>query len=125
MQLLLALISFGLFVVEASSGVLLMPPVSKVRPIVTKYTGRFTYLTFQTNCIGCLYFALNLLHELNLFNGIFFLAKLFPLVFGMSAFMTVAYYGLEHFNPETRARREDFERQGWYVACYLFLPVSS
>jgi len=104
---------FALYTTQILAGPLFMPPLELSRPICTKYTGRFTFLTYQTNLIGTLFFGANLLHTLGLVDATFVLVHGFPLVFAMSVFLTVAYYGLDHFQPANRACREEWEQKGW------------
>ena len=39
--------------------------------------------------------------------------QLFPLAFALGSFLTVAYYGLDHFNPENVKRRAHFSVRGY------------
>ena len=45
----------------------------------------------------------------------------FPMMFGLSVFLTLAYYGLDHFNPANRKRRDEWEAKGWSVSCRVVL----
>jgi hypothetical protein len=72
-----------------------------------RYLGDWLYLTFQCNVVGAIYFGATLA------NAVFdagidqWLWYLFPLVFALGTFLTVAYYGLDHFNPENWRRKEE------------------
>ena len=68
-----------------------MPPLELSRPVCTKYTGKATFLTFQTNCIGTVFFFINLLHVLGVVNAHSLLVHAFPLIFALSTFLTLAF----------------------------------
>lgn len=87
----IAAVCFLLYLVEVLSGPYLMPPLELSRPVCTKYTGKATFLTFQTNCIGTVFFFINLLHVLGVVNAHSLLVHAFPLIFALSTFLTLAY----------------------------------
>ena len=71
----------------------------------SRYLGRFTFLTVQSNFILTGYFGFatacaavgggsSSSRKLDAFA-----VRTFPLVFSLGAFLTFAYYGLDHFNP--------------------------
>jgi hypothetical protein len=109
----LAFVYFALYVVQLFVGVPFMPPISLSRPICTKYTGKLSFLTYQSNIIGCVYFGTNFLHKAGIVNANLFLVHGFPLAFALSVFLTLAYYGLDHFNSAQVERRKEFEEKGW------------
>ena len=81
-------------------------PVSKFSPNKSQLLSRFTFLTSQTNFIGMVYYCVLFgCSVLRIDTGIDSYqspaSTLFPLVFALGAFLTIAYYGLDHFNPES------------------------
>ena len=99
-----ALLCLVAFVVELASQLIRPGPTH----VSTKYTGRLTFLTVQTNCIGCLYFLGALVSSCGAkpMRLNFWLRRLFPLMFSLGIFLTVAYYALVHFTPQAKARRQ-------------------
>ena len=73
------------------------PPPHLWDPQGTKYLGKLWYLTYQTNLIGCIYFGASIVGGQFLQTWLY---HLFPLMFTLGVFLTVSYYGLEHFNKE-------------------------
>jgi hypothetical protein len=96
---------------------LLAAPPQLWDPACNRYLGRWLYLTYQTN-VGCaVYFGCALL-DMALGGGGALgaaLVALFPLAFALGGFLTVAYYALDHFNPENYARKERVRSQYPYV----------
>jgi len=78
-------------------------------PQVTRYLGRFVFLTVQSNWILSAYFLVVLLAIAARRPSAAspWLCRGFPLVFALGAFLTTAYYALDHFNPaQVQARRD-------------------
>ena len=105
-----ALLGLTAFLIEIAAQLAKPPPVAAAY----QYTGRITFLTVQTNCIGCLYFlgvvasSFGIKSErLNLW-----LRRLFPLMFSLGTFLTIAYYGLVHFNAKNVAAWEEKYKAG-------------
>eukprot|EP00971_Amphidinium_carterae_P306138 6084314-Amphidinium_carterae.1 len=82
--------------------------------------GTQIFLTFQTNLLGALYYTLRMyasqgaLHSLQPTLG-----NLFPVIFGLGTFLTVGYYGLDHFNPEAKKLRKRIAEEKSYPAVHL------
>merc|ERR1712032_284924 len=112
--------------VAIGTNVFLSCPLHTVRPAIAAYTGRFscvTNLSVQSNWIGTVYFFCAVLATC---FGFTFLEKvlvrLFPLTFGLGFFLTIAYYALDHFNPEAVKIRRSLFQKGYkyvYVVAHL------
>jgi len=90
-------------------------------PKLTAYTGRYTYLTVQTNIILLVYYAVTTMTsilETRVIDGT--LIALYPLVFALGSFVTIAYYLLDHWNPEQIKKRITWAKRG-----YNFLEFDS
>ena len=75
-------------------------------PEVTRYLGRFVFLTVQSNWILSAYFLVCVVAIVTRRPRVEWLCRGFPLVFALGAFLTVAYYALDHFNPaQVQARK--------------------
>ena len=85
-------------------------------PGCTKYFNRWVYLTYQSNVICTIYFGVSLVDDV-LGDGALtpWLLMLFPLIFALGTFLTLAYYALDHFNPENFRRKERHKAQYPYV----------
>mmetsp|Transcript_82185 Transcript_82185/g.137356 ORF Transcript_82185/g.137356 Transcript_82185/m.137356 type:complete len:192 (+) Transcript_82185:2-577(+) len=92
-------------------------PARILRPTVTKYTGRFTFLTVQSNFLGVLYFLGVLLSgwvvKAPALEAI--LVRTFPLCFSLGFFLTPAYYVLDHFQDASKQIRQKFSDKFPYV----------
>eukprot|EP01062_Namystynia_karyoxenos_P071521 TRINITY_DN67086_c0_g1_i1.p1 TRINITY_DN67086_c0_g1~~TRINITY_DN67086_c0_g1_i1.p1 ORF type:complete len:254 (+),score=60.77 TRINITY_DN67086_c0_g1_i1:94-762(+) len=109
--------AFGIQLVSHYLGV----PCEKWAPDLLRYLGRVAYLTYQTNVMGTCYCAAALQQAwLGAAIGDSpWLRRLFPLVFGLSSFVTVAYYALEHFNPVTVQGVRYWEKHGYPSMRYV------
>ena len=105
-------------------------PPEKSDPVPVQFTGRATFLTTQTNVICTLYFAVAVADSLlgGSFDAV--IRSLFPLVFGLGAFLSLAYYGLNHFNPVNVRKRAWWTKNGYphvelasHLAHSLALPL--
>ena len=85
-------------------------------PQAAKYLGRWLYLTYQSNVICCVYFGVALF-DATLGGGAWSapLMRFFPLVFSLGGFLSLAYYSLDHFNPENVRRKERCRSEYPYV----------
>lgn len=88
-------------------------PTSLFDPQCSKVFGNWLYLTYQSNIMGLVYFALALINSvLSTEEGSSvlteYLIALFPLIFAVGSFLTIAYYALDHFNPENFRRKERY-----------------
>mmetsp|Transcript_18341 Transcript_18341/g.33239 ORF Transcript_18341/g.33239 Transcript_18341/m.33239 type:complete len:225 (+) Transcript_18341:43-717(+) len=93
---------------------------SPTRPALTKYTGKLILLTMQTNLFGALYYSLRVAASLDMLKSWQpTLALLFPSIFGLGAFLTSGYYGLDHFNAEGAKIRKRIEERGYPAVHYL------
>jgi len=96
---------------------------SKLRPELTRYCGKLIYLTLQTNLIGAVYYTLRVCAVTFGFAGLHqLLVRMFPLIFALGTFLTAAYYGLDHFNPEQVKARKQIAEEGYpaiHVLCHL------
>jgi len=111
-----AAIGFAGFNGALMAGHLLAVPPQLHDPACSQYLGRWLYLTYQSNVIGTAYFALALCDAVLLKGTAALLVfALFPLVFAMGAFLTIAYYALDHFNAENLRRKERHRAQYPYV----------
>ena len=116
---------------------MLIPDNSQADPVPLSIFGHFTFLTTQTNLICMLYFACCCLRDTSpAFKTVAY--KGFPLCFGtlsllllftssthiwktntgLGTFLTIAYYALDHYNPESIKRRKYWTRHG-YPYCGL------
>lgn len=75
-------------------------------PVCPKHLGRCLYLTYHSNVMGLLYFGAATFEGATGALGPAALLRFFPLVFGAEAFMTIAYFALDHGNPENFRRKE-------------------
>ena len=110
-SLSVSLAGFIGFAIELASSKL-EPPWQLNKNPALKMLGQFSWLTFQTNCIGTIYFAVAVLSSLG-FGLDAFVIQLYPLVFALGSFLTVSYYALDHFNPENLKRRLHFAQNGF------------
>lgn len=104
-----AAVGFVGFNVALLSAHLMQPPPSLFDPQCSKFFGRWLYLTYQSNIMGVLYFSLALVDAVLIgAEGVLteWLTTLFPLMFAEGTFLTLAYYALDHFNPENRRRKD-------------------
>ena len=116
-QPLVAILGFAAFALGVGGQLCVPSPTHNV----AQYTGRLTFLTVQTNWIGTFYFLgviLATIFEVKSLNTV--LRRLFPLVFSLGAFLTIAYYALDHFNPKSAKLR-----QGWFDDGYLYVHWSA
>ncbi|KAL1526831.1 hypothetical protein AB1Y20_015523 [Prymnesium parvum] len=94
---------------------LALPP-KVIDPQMTKYLGRWIFLTYQSNVVAFAYFVA-CVFDTQVANGAYQqeLIALFPLVFALGCFLTLAHYSLNHFNPEQRRRLEQHRSKYPYV----------
>ena len=91
--------------------------LNQVDPVPLSIFGHYTFLTTQTNLICTIYFACCCLKDLSpVFASIE--REGFALAFGLGQFLTIAYYALDHYNPESIKRRKYWSRHG-YPHCGL------
>mmetsp|Transcript_20860 Transcript_20860/g.37169 ORF Transcript_20860/g.37169 Transcript_20860/m.37169 type:complete len:215 (-) Transcript_20860:259-903(-) len=91
-------------------------PPQKFMPEATRYLGRFMFLTFQSNCILTLYYSVALLACIISSPQLdTVIMKGYPLAFALALFLTSAYYGLDHFNPEQIKRRKVLVKSYPYI----------
>eukprot|EP01062_Namystynia_karyoxenos_P070200 TRINITY_DN65591_c0_g1_i1.p3 TRINITY_DN65591_c0_g1~~TRINITY_DN65591_c0_g1_i1.p3 ORF type:complete len:249 (+),score=84.91 TRINITY_DN65591_c0_g1_i1:79-747(+) len=90
-------------------------PPALVCPEASRYLGRFSFLTFQTNVVCTAYFAaaVRALWGGSELGTHLWLRRLFPMVFGLGSFLTLAYYALDHFNPVSTQRRAHYKQNGY------------
>uniref|UniRef100_A0A7S4JG79 Uncharacterized protein n=1 Tax=Paramoeba aestuarina TaxID=180227 RepID=A0A7S4JG79_9EUKA len=91
-------------------------PVAVSNPKLATYFGRYCYLTATTNLFGCFYYTAYLVtffwrDDDNLL--LYVLARLFPLMFALGVFVTVAYYVLDHFVAERVTERKRYVKNGY------------
>ena len=86
----------------------LAAPPTLFDPQCSKVFGRWLYLTYQSNMIGTVYYGLSLVEAVLGAPSPLkaWLIRLFPLAFATGTFLTLAYYALDHFNPENFRRKE-------------------
>mmetsp|Transcript_25352 Transcript_25352/g.78196 ORF Transcript_25352/g.78196 Transcript_25352/m.78196 type:complete len:211 (-) Transcript_25352:61-693(-) len=104
----------------------LLPHPRLKLPRKTKYGGRLTFLTFQSNMIMLLY------HHLRAFAPDAYLAvHAYPLAFAAGVGLTLMYYALDHFVPAKIALDNEWVAKGWswipignHVQHGLALPVA-
>ena len=90
---------------------------TQVEPVSCSIFGHYTFLTTQTNLICTFYFACCCLKDVSdLARNITY--DYFALAFGLGTFLTIAYYALDHYNPESIKRRKYWIRHG-YPYCGL------
>jgi len=85
-------------------------------PILCKHFGRLTFLTVQSNSLLSIFFGASLLSAMvdtPALDAV--LLRLFPLAFALGVFLTLAYYALDHFNPESVRRRQRALRKHPYI----------
>ena len=92
------------FVCNIVSGYFLAVPPEKIQPVPTQYLGRLSFLTFQTNVLCAIFYAGVLLDMEAIAT------KMYPLAFALGVFLTLAYYGLDHFNLDQVRRRLAWQR---------------
>jgi len=97
----------------AQLGILFIPPPSLTQPVVSRYLGRLTFLTNQTNLICFLYYLASVMNALAVVDLDAFLVGWFPLIFSLGLFLTPAYYGLDHFNKKKIEIRQLWARKGY------------
>lgn len=89
-------------------GAWLEPPCRFSMPVPTRYTGIWSFLTFQTNVISAGYFGICVVSALvpdTLLDPC--VVTGFPLAFALDLLLTPLYYGLDHFNAENvKVRRK-------------------
>lgn len=90
------------------SGVYLMPPPHLKCAAKTSYFGRFTYLTYQSNMLCALYYALRCVAP-----DTYVATHGWPLAFALGAGLTVSYYGLDHFVEAKRRDDREWRDMGW------------
>ena len=95
------------FSVAWFSAVFLGAPPQLFDPQGTKFLGRWIHLTYWSNVSGVVFFATSVA-DATMFGDRRrqFLLCLFPLIFGAGCFLTLAYYGLDHFNAESIRKKE-------------------
>ncbi|KAK3251566.1 hypothetical protein CYMTET_39098 [Cymbomonas tetramitiformis] len=90
-------------------------PSAKVSaPELSRFTGKYIFLTAQGNTLGFIFFTLNLYAEIS--NHVplkIQLAQFFPTIFGLGTFITLGYYLLDHYNPVAIKRRVYYSRHGY------------
>ena len=77
-------------------------------PILTKYTGRWSFLTFHSNFLNFVYWLLLLLtciSKKRITSLEKFCIQIYPLMFTLGVFICVGYYALDHFNPVNMSRK--------------------
>lgn len=114
---LVAVLGFAIFVVGFGAQFCVPAPTANF----AQYAGRLTFLTVQTNCIGCLYFlgvVLASVFGVKSLNSV--LRRLFPLMFSLGMFLTLAYYALDHFNPKAAKKRKQ-----WFDNGHLYVHWST
>ena len=97
-----AFVGFAGFNFAVFTAHMLAVPPMLFDPVCARVFNRWLYLTYQSNIMCMLYFGACLWSGAPI--------QLFPLVFALGAFLTIAYYVLDHFNAETR-RRKDVHKQ--------------
>ena len=95
-------------------------PPEKIQPVPTQYLGRWSFLTFQTNVICAIFYG-GVLADMPA------IAKhLYPLAFALGVFLTLAYYGLDHFQVDQVRRRRAWQREyPWVHWCAHFEHASA
>ncbi len=77
-------------------------------PVLTQYTGRWSFLTFHSNFLNFLYWWILLFVSIKKkkFKKIEkFCIYIYPLMFTLGVFICVGYYTLDHFNPVNMSRK--------------------
>ena len=70
-------------------------------PEVTRYLGFFTWLTAQTNCICCAYYAVAVVsHVVDSASASAVVVQCFPLAYCLGFMLSILYYGLDYFNVD-------------------------
>lgn len=98
------------------SGYFLSPSPQKFSPEVSKYFGRFVFLTYQANHYLTYYYLTSLINEyypLLILKEI--IIYLYPLAFSLGCFVTSAYYLLDHTNPEQIYKRKILSHTHPYI----------
>jgi len=111
-----AAVCLGVQVTALLSNMFLAVDPRKFMPLATQYFGRLTFLTVQSNILMTAYYAAVLgavLSHENTSAQEELLVRLFPLCFSLGTFLTVAYYALDHFNPENVKKRAAFAKTGY------------
>jgi len=93
------------FLISIYSTYFLGVPPQKIQPIATQFLGRWSYLTFQTNVLCTLFYGC-VLADIEAIT-----THMYPLAFSLGVFLTLAYYGLDHFNAEQVHRRRVWKRE--------------
>eukprot|EP01065_Artemidia_motanka_P015188 TRINITY_DN1904_c0_g2_i1.p1 TRINITY_DN1904_c0_g2~~TRINITY_DN1904_c0_g2_i1.p1 ORF type:complete len:234 (+),score=75.40 TRINITY_DN1904_c0_g2_i1:48-704(+) len=91
-------------------------PVRVANPKVAKYFGRFAFLTTHINALGAVYCAAGALLEwFGEYRGLVecALQRTFPCFFGLSTFLTIAYYATDYSNAAQVAKRRRLRSQGY------------
>ena len=79
--------------------------IGQTRP-AGRYVGRWIFLTTQTNLLGSVYYGLWVASPLIGSAALdAALRRWFAPMWALGAFLTLAYYGLDHFNPKNAAMR--------------------
>jgi len=110
--MLLYLCFVGFAVALVSAHTMAVPP-HVFAPQPTKYLGRWVYLTYWSNVTGVMYYSASLLDTSGKWRQP--LLDLFPLMFAVGCFLTLAYYGLDHFNVEVIRQKERCRSEYPYV----------
>ena len=89
-------------------------PDTLLCPVPTRYLGSAVWLTIQTNVVCCFYYAAAtascVVRSEALANLV---VHFFPLAFGLAFVLTILYYGLDHFNPESVRKRKMWSEKGY------------
>uniref|UniRef100_A0A7S2W0L7 Uncharacterized protein n=1 Tax=Rhizochromulina marina TaxID=1034831 RepID=A0A7S2W0L7_9STRA len=113
---LVASICAGVQLIALAANAFMSVPPSKIFPVQTQYFGRLTFLTVQSNLLMTAYSASLLLlcfHPDPEVGAL--LLRLFPLHFALGAFLTAAYYLLDHFNEDNVKKRQLWEKDYPFV----------
>ena len=89
-------------------------PDSLSHAVPTKYLGGAVWLTVQTNVVCFFYYAAATASCVVRSEALADLvAHLFPLAFALAFVLTILYYGLDHFNPESVRKRKLWSENGY------------
>merc|ERR1712194_129037 len=108
-----AAVCFACYSAETVSNFNGVPP-ELCNPVPTRYFGRLVFLTVQTNILNTIYYACCLIaavFNLPILEKV--VVEAFPLSFGLGVFLTIGYYGLDHFNPMAVQTRQKWSEEGY------------
>ena len=93
--------------------VVLMPPPRLKSPDKTRYFGRLTFLTVQSNVLMTAYHVVRLVAPASALA-----VRCYPLAFALGSGLSLLYYGLDHFVPA-----KQMEDKRWIAKGYTGIPV--